>query len=207
VESASLSSLLSLLHDDPEQAGIAYRQLHQRLERFFHLNNTEDPTRLADAAMDRLAKRAAEADSATNTDKDRKITSPYSFALGIARHLLQEDARRRFRQDEAEREWSNASSAPDLNEQQRHEALEDCLSRVPLERRQLLESYYGWKDNRKAEHHRHVAERLGLNLNALRNRVLRARTELETCMERKLNDVSPSPDTYRGRPKFKGTHD
>jgi DNA-directed RNA polymerase specialized sigma24 family protein len=196
-----------LLHDDPEQAGVAYRQLHQRLERFFHLNNTEDPAHLADVAMDRLAKRAAEADGATNIDEDRKIASPFSFALGIARHLLQEDARQRLRQDEAEREWLSVSAGSELYEEQQHGALEDCLSRLPLERRQLLESYYGWNGNQKIEHHRRIAERVGLNLNALRNRVFRTRAELATCMKRRLNDVSPSPDTYKGRLKLKGTHD
>jgi DNA-directed RNA polymerase specialized sigma24 family protein len=187
VKSTSLASLLDLLHQDPPQAAIAYHQLHARLARFFSINHTDDPVHLADIAMDRLALRSE--------NPDTTINSPISFALGIARHLLQENTRHRLRDEEASKTWTTITPLADPHQEERRVALDLCLSKLTPERRQLIESYYAWNSKEKVEHHRRIAEHLGLNLNALRNRVLRIRAQVETCLRQRLSDVSPQSDT------------
>lgn len=184
---SSLASLLNLLHQDPHQAAIAYHQLHTRLTRFFSINHTDDPVHLADIAMDRLALRTE------NTDT--KIDAPVSFALGIARHLLQEDTRHRLRDEDASKTWAAIIPLADPQQEVRLAALDQCLSKLTPERRQLIESYYDWNSKEKIEHHRRISEQLGLNLNALRNRVLRIRAQVETCLRQKSSDVPPQSDT------------
>jgi DNA-directed RNA polymerase specialized sigma24 family protein len=53
---------------------------------------------------------------------------------------------------------------------------------MPPERRTLLESYYVYSGSEKAKMHKQLAEELGLSINALRNRALRARQELESSL-------------------------
>src|ERR1700679_3022312 len=99
MQSELLEVLLGILGEGTEDAAVAYQNLHRRLVRFFKLNNGSDPESLADEAMDRLARTAADRSPGS-------IAPPLAFALGIARHLLQEDTRRQVRQTEAAQDWS-----------------------------------------------------------------------------------------------------
>jgi DNA-directed RNA polymerase specialized sigma24 family protein len=62
------------------------------------------------------------------------------------------------------------------------------------EQRDLLLAYYRSTGRAKIEHHRELAAGLGLTVNALRNRLMRARMELDTCV-RPRRDVSGSRNT------------
>jgi DNA-directed RNA polymerase specialized sigma24 family protein len=175
-------ALLDLLGDGPEEAGTAYRSLHRRLTRFFRLNSRSDPESLSDEVMNRLAKNAANDPTA--------IASPGAFALGIARHLLQEDFRLQIRETEMARHWNVVMAAVDTDKEPILQAMEACLARLPEHKRELLRTYYEWTGKRKIDHHRQIADRLGLTINALRHRLMRARRELDTCVHRRLRDVS-----------------
>jgi DNA-directed RNA polymerase specialized sigma24 family protein len=160
--------------------------------RLFTLNRVVDPQALADEAMDRLARRVAEAPGI--------IESPSAFVLGIARHLLQEDERRRIREREAANEWASqitAQSGATEELEELMEIVEECLSGMKLEQQELLRGYYGEIGRGKIEHHRQLAAQQGLTLNALRNRLMRARRELDECVRRRLRDVSDDGSTKR----------
>ena len=176
----AFGKLLDLLNPDEETAAIEYRKLHQRLSRFFEWNSVEDPDALADKAIDRLCRRVGE-DNAVEP-----VRNPSSFALGIARLLLQEETRRQQRQTEAERYWEirDPVSSPEVEEMDK--ALQHCLAKLPPERRALIEKYYANGETKKARLHQELADNLGLTINALRNRALRARQDLEACMRRFL---------------------
>jgi DNA-directed RNA polymerase specialized sigma24 family protein len=179
--------LLNLLHPDEAQAAVEYQNLHQRLARFFDWNNVQDPMALADEALDRLAKRAAEPDS------NEGVHNVSAFALGIARHLLQEEARRQLKMAEISRHWRAMESA--RTQEPETEALEDalqqCLGKMQPERRRLIQAYYSYSSNEKIKMHQQLAEAEGLSLNALRNRALRARQELEACIRKQLGKKIP----------------
>src|SRR5580698_11106276 len=158
-----LEALLGMLGEGTEDAAVAYRDLHQRLVRFFRLRDGSDPESLADEVIDRLARNAVDRTSGN-------ISSPHAFALGIARHLLQEDTRRQIRESEAERDWSHLVAHAHSSNEPLLQAIEACLARMPENKRELLRTYYAWTGQRKIDHHRQIADHLGLTLNALRNR-------------------------------------
>jgi DNA-directed RNA polymerase specialized sigma24 family protein len=188
VDSHHFDALLHALDADTAPAGLAYRQLHQRLIRFFRLNNASDPEALADEALDRLGRRIG-------TLQAGDIGSPQAFALGIGRHLLQEDMRRQRRESEAAAEWAALTLANDGHHEGLLHALDHCMERMREDQRQLLRSYYQWTGRQKIEHHRQLAEELGLTMNAMRNRLMRARAELDKCIHKRCSDVFKRKDT------------
>jgi DNA-directed RNA polymerase specialized sigma24 family protein len=187
MQEGSLGALLNLLGDGPEPSGTAYGNLHRRLTRYFRINACSDPEQLADEVLNRLARIAV--NDATS------IASPTAFALGIARHVLQEDIRAQLRELEVRRTWeaSRRRAAPD--EETVLKAIDECLERMPVAKRVLLRSYYESTGRRKIEHHRQLAERLGITINTLRNRLMRARRDLDACVRNRLSDVSPKNHT------------
>lgn len=201
MESSALQALLTLLHPDPVEAADAYRRLQLRLVRFFNLTAASDPQHLADETLGRLARRAVEMMTVVPTDQandspfteDEQPISHSSAALvfSTARQVLQEDLSRSQPNDKQVREWlARTTNAPDTNHEVRQANLQSCLSHFSPERRRLLEKYYGWSPSHKAEHHLQLAQSLGLSLDALRNRVLRSRLQLESCIRRKRADSS-----------------
>jgi RNA polymerase sigma factor (sigma-70 family) len=184
----SLGALLNLLGNDPEKAGAAYRGLHQRLIRFFRLHGRPDPEALADEVMNRLARIAA---SATPD-----IGSAEAFAVGIARNIVQEDIRRQIREEQTSYEWETSRRSSEPDEESALLALKACLSSFPTPKQQLLRSYYTWTGTQKILHHQHLASELGLTVNALRNRLMRAKKELETCVRQRLRDTLPPKHTH-----------
>jgi DNA-directed RNA polymerase specialized sigma24 family protein len=192
MNAASLEALLAALGRDTEDATAAYRMLHARLVRFFDLQNITDPEALADQAMDRLA--ASLLARGTET-----IASPAAFVLGIARHLLQEERRHVAREGEVAYEWARGQIEDSATKETELQRLERCLEQMPKDRRELLRSYYAWSGRAKIEHHRRMAAEHGLSVNALRNRMLRARAELLACLKQQ-RDVSAGSDTlYKAR--------
>jgi DNA-directed RNA polymerase specialized sigma24 family protein len=187
VRKEMLKELLNLLHPDEAKAAVEYQNLHQRLARFFDWNNAQDPEALADEALDRLGKRVAE------PGVDEGVRNVSAFALGIARHLLQEEARRQLKMTEISRHWRAMELA--RTREPESEALEDalqhCLGRLRPERRRLIEAYYSYSGNEKIKMHQKLADAEGLSLNALRNRALRTRQELEACIRKQLGTNLP----------------
>jgi DNA-directed RNA polymerase specialized sigma24 family protein len=187
VQKETLKVLLNLLHPEEAQAAVEYHNLHQRLTRFFDWNNVQDPTALADEAIDRLAKRAAE--SGINDG----VHNVSAFALGVARHLLQEEARRQQKLAEISRHWQamESSRVEEPESEAMDNALRHCLEKMRPERRRLIEAYYSYEHNEKIRTHQQLAEAEGLSLNALRNRALRARQDLEACVRKQLGRKIP----------------
>jgi DNA-directed RNA polymerase specialized sigma24 family protein len=182
LQEETLKKVLNMLGSSEEEASVAYSRLHQRLSRFFEWNGVLDPTALADEAIDRLGNRGME------ETPGEPILNPFAFALGIARLLLQEEARRQQRKMEAIRylETQGRDSASQAEAMDR--ALQHCLATLQPEKRKLLERYYVYTGREKVKSHQRLAEELGLTINALRNRALRARQELEACMRKFLKE-------------------
>ena len=191
-----LNALLERLAIDSDVAG-AYEQLRLRLLTYFRLRFPVEAEALADEAIDRLARRLEEG---------TQVENPASYALGIARFLVMETAARQRKEGHAAREAMQdlAIQMPDAEFDSALPALRACLGCLDPEAAGLILEYYAVDGGAaRIERRQQIAERLGMTLNALRNRALRTRMALEKCVSARLNaesgnsggDIPPKTDT------------
>jgi DNA-directed RNA polymerase specialized sigma24 family protein len=183
----ALEDLLRAFHADREQASHHYQALRERLIRFFQWNRTEMPEELADEVLDRLARRL-------NLSSEQ-IQDPVRYAVGIARLLLQEQRRKNLRREKALAELQQSSLDADRREQERilqqerAELLQQCLQSIPEQSRELIFRYYDVDE--AADYRQQMARAYGISINALRNRALRIRMDLERQLARRLQKIDP----------------
>ena len=175
---AGLAGLLARLDPDPERAATAYEVLRRTLVKFFDWRGAWVPEEGADETLDRLARKLAAGD---------QVGDVRSFAHGIARRVLLEQARRPeariARADETELDGLAALDASaEADDEPVPACLERCLAELPRESRELILQYYVAEGRAKIENRRRVAEDLGLSDNALRSRAQRVRDRLERCI-------------------------
>lgn len=182
----AMDCLLSRLHPNPESAGLAYQELRNKLVIFFEGRLCPFPEELADETLDRVARRLVEGVS---------VADLHRYALGIARNVLQESYRQPARatlsiddlltecdlkrSSEAERTSEDA-----VEEEQRLDCMRRCLDELPAGQRDLLIEYYQDEKRARINHHREMAERLGMTPNALYLQVHRLREKLASCFEK-----------------------
>jgi hypothetical protein len=158
----ALDALLGAFAEDRNLAGRMYEELRRRLMNLFAWERCEAPDQLADETLNRLAKKVADGTEIPALDR---------YAFGIARFVLQEEARKREHRAAAIFELK----APARQEWTLLEMLEKCLKVLPGASRQLIERYYS--ENRDT-----LAREQGISINALRNRALRIRQQLVDCV-------------------------
>jgi DNA-directed RNA polymerase specialized sigma24 family protein len=134
---------------------------------------------LADETLDRVARRAAEGES---------IERPVSYIFGVARRVLLERKSSTLLLPLSE---ENAPAPPPAQDEKQLTNLDSCLNELPPESRALLLEYYSADASARIRVRQNMADRLGLSLNALRNRCLRLRQSLEECMRRQLEERKP----------------
>lgn len=185
----SLDSLLSALHPDRKQASLAYEALRERLIRFFEWNHADTPQELADETLDRLARRLSA--------YEHEILNPAKFAAGIARLLLKEHFREKGRREAALA--TMAESYPGLarmetesaRQDERMAALEQCLRAIPEASRNLIERYFSAESRAHVQQRQRLAEEHGISTNALRNRVMRIKMELQKSFSLLISGKTP----------------
>jgi DNA-directed RNA polymerase specialized sigma24 family protein len=191
----SFDCLLLALDPDRRVASEEYERLRGRLVRFFEWQGAMEPDLLADTSLDRLAMKLY---------RGEQILDLRNYLHGIARMVLRESRNQRRREEtlleNASRGLSEAVPAP---EEELYEALEQCLAELPADQRALMLRYYSAVSHSEQVALRlHMAEEIGISPNALRNRMLRLRTELERSTLRKLSrrkivgDKRPPSLTY-----------
>ncbi|HEY6986138.1 MAG TPA: hypothetical protein VH375_08650 [Rhodanobacteraceae bacterium] len=169
-------ALLRRLAADGSEA-VAYESLRRRLIQFFRLHDSSAADDLADTALDRLARRIHEG---------TEVVSVPSYTLGIARMVLHEARARAARQHLAEADPTFVPEREDAEETASAEtvlaALRACLDAAGDTARQLILTYYGDGAAGRIATRQKLAAECGISLNALRNRALRLRESLETCV-------------------------
>ena len=175
----ALDALLAALDANGDRASEKYTALHDRLVRFFQWHNVDEADALADEVLDRLARRIADQPGSS----DEAVKDPARFASGIARLLLHEHWRQRQRQDRAMREMQRLEWHADGEMKEQTErmasALDRCLQHLNPAQRELIEKYYGTEGQNQIEARKQLAEQFKISLNALRNRAMRIRADLE----------------------------
>jgi DNA-directed RNA polymerase specialized sigma24 family protein len=201
----ALAALLQRLGADGEPGGEVYERLRLRLVAFLRLHVRAEAESLADVALDRLARRVQEG---------TVIDSVPSYVLGIARLLVREEQARRARERRALEGLGHetnlvaqgaADDAPDgvafatpagsdgpvdaadsVVDAVALAALQACLEGLDDAARRFVLEYYLADGPARIPARQRLAAALGLSLNAVRNRALRLRARLESCVAAQL---------------------
>lgn len=172
----TLAKLLASLAPDPEQAGARYEVVRLTLVKFFDWQGAALAEDLADETLNRVARKL---------DEGETLRDVPTFCHGVARLVLLE-YRRNFVQRQVDIEEITPVAAPTATDEpdERRACLDNCLSELPVESRQLILRYYRDDRQQKIDARAALAAQLGIPLNALRSRAQRIRDRLEQCVKR-----------------------
>lgn len=176
----AFEQLLVALHPDRERAGEQYSELHRQLVRFFEWQCGYRPDEQADRVLDLVIRKIAEGENIANLQV---------YAFGVARLLLREGRKLAAREQAAHEQLlsqiqhAEAVDPLEIGDAQGQQAgFERCLSSLSKENREIIIAYYTGEGASKIEARRRLAATLGTDLNALRVRAHRIRTQLVRCM-------------------------
>lgn len=159
-------------------AGPAYSRLHLRLVSYFRIRFPAEAEALADETIDRLARRLQEGISVENLA---------AYALGIARFIVLETNARQRKEREAAREIIVRMEPGPEEPDAMLPLLHSCLGSFDADSVRLIMAYYAVDSGvGRIEQRRRLARRLGMSLNALRNRALRIRVALEKSVRAQM---------------------
>lgn len=183
LEAEAFENLLTRLSDDTHEAGRRYERLRERLILFFTRRLANSPEDLADQVIDRLSRRLQDGE---------RIASVEAYALGIARHVVQEHRLVAARDVSPEGSLLENISGPDHTyseepaEQDRLlDAMEKCLARLQRGDAELLSMYYLNEGGSKIEARRRLAEERNVTQAALRKKVYQICCTLRECIRRR----------------------
>jgi len=170
---AAFRQFLSWLDGGTESNGERYLEMRRRLEDYFWRKRCEFPDRLADEVLNRVARRLEEEGGIPDP--------PARYCYIVARFVFLESLR------SAERlrtELPADVPRPDLSGSvdDRLECLEECLTGLPPNDRDLIVHYYPDDQRSRLEQRRELAARLSLTANALAIKACRIRARLERCV-------------------------
>jgi DNA-directed RNA polymerase specialized sigma24 family protein len=175
-----LERLLASLDADRERAGEAYERIRRKLIQFFEWRGAETPEDLADQTMDRVSAKIVGGETIRSND-------PSLYFYGVARNILKEHWTAQKRELAALRGIRASPSGPPPSEladlARRLLCLERCLTKLPLNTRDLMIRYYQGQKESKIENRKQIAGELGVAMAALRNRTQRLRAKLESCVD------------------------
>jgi DNA-directed RNA polymerase specialized sigma24 family protein len=171
----ALNALLALLDSDRDRAGEKYEEIRLRLTKYFEWEGCAFVEEHADETINRVA---------CAIQQGKEIRDLRAYFFGVARLIHFESLRD---QEKQRRVIAQLSTAPAVvAEANPSEAALDCLERcletLPSEGRDLITEYYQGDQITKIRNRRKLAQALGLASNALRNRALRLRSKLESCV-------------------------
>ena len=171
----ALDDLLRLLHPEPSEAAEQYLRLHDKLVSYFEFERLAHPEELADDVLDRLARRLGQGE---------EVVRPGAYALGIARLVALETRQKEIKADGRMREFVRISGGNPSANEPALACLDGCLGKLPAESTALILAYYAGDHNARIENRRRLAMQFRIDAAALRNRALRLRSNLDTCIRR-----------------------
>jgi RNA polymerase sigma factor (sigma-70 family) len=176
-----LDALLALLDGDRDRAAQQYLSLRRRLVRYFGWRGTHIPEDLADETLDRVCRRASQAERPFSGD-------PGLYVFGVARNVLREYWRQRGRESGPDAPAGHADAGhqedhdQDLQAEHRAACLEACLQKLAPAARELILRYYREEKQARIADHGEMARALGIGVPTLRLRLHRIRGRLEPCV-------------------------
>jgi DNA-directed RNA polymerase specialized sigma24 family protein len=190
LSSAAFEQLLAALDVDRERAGVQYRQLHLQLVKFFEWQASGQADQQADEVIDRLTRRIARGEHVENLQ---------AYAHGVARLVLLESRKQMEREKQIQTQllWFaesriDRSTEPGADSDeglQQEQCFDNCLAALTDKNRSIILGYYAGERKSKIEGRRHLAATLGTDLNALRVRAYRIRSQLEGCVAHCVENI------------------
>jgi RNA polymerase sigma factor (sigma-70 family) len=169
--------LLSALGEERDAAGEKYLLIRRNLVRFFEGRGFYESETHTDEVLNRVAKKLTEGE----------IENVSQYVYGVARLLILELYKERAKANRIANELPTESfPQAELDEKeetdQKLRCLNQCLTELPSENRQIIVQYYQGEKREKIENRQRLAENLGIPQNALRSRAVRLREKLEDCI-------------------------
>jgi DNA-directed RNA polymerase specialized sigma24 family protein len=165
---------LACIDADRERAGQKYETLRCKLVKFFEWRACAvAAVDLTDETLNRVACRISQGEIV------RDISN---YAYGVARMIYLEKMKELKREEAARENVPTETDPEDPRATERLECFENCLQKLSDENRKLIVAYYQEQRRAKIKLRKELAERLGIQLNALRIRAHRIRTKLEDCV-------------------------
>jgi len=182
VTEKSFVQFLALLDRDPERAGVKYEELRHVLTRFFEWRGAPYPDEHVDETFDRVAKRV---------ENGVVIANIGGYCYEVARLVWLETLKAPERRHvplapDAPLAVAESPIEGELERDRRMKCLQRCLSELAEDSRLLILEYYGDRGRGRIDHRRELADRLGVQRDALANRAQRVRNKLELCVARCL---------------------
>jgi DNA-directed RNA polymerase specialized sigma24 family protein len=174
--SRALDQLLAIFSSDREEAGKQYEITRLKLLRFFEHRPVHAPERLVDETLDRVMRRI---------DEGETITNIMGYVFKVASYVFLEAIREQEQMRVAASALPTVTSTHHWDEEEESPRLlcfDRCLDGLPVETRELILAYYSEEGQTKIRLRRHIAEELGIRLNALRIRAHKIRIKLEDCV-------------------------
>jgi DNA-directed RNA polymerase specialized sigma24 family protein len=181
-----LDRLLQWLDSNPEQAALKYEKTRIRLITFFAAGNCGcEAERLADEAFDRVSEKLKAGQVSESHDRDKTF-----YFLGFARNIRHE-----YHRQPKPAELTTPVVAANGNHnhddtEQEFECLDECMDELTKENRWAIIEYYYYEKSAKIEHRKKIANKLGIDVKALRLRIYRIREQLKPCIDSCLDRVS-----------------
>lgn len=175
----AFAKLLACLDPDSEKAGGKYEAIRQTLVKFFDWRGAYFPEDCADETLNRVTRKI---------DEGETIQDVATYCYGVARLVFLETLKSPdSKRTDFEELPPLAAAEPVVEDSDaRQECFNRCLRELSAESQQVLLQYYQDEKRSKINNRLSLAERLGIPLNALRNRVQRLRDKLEQCIHRCL---------------------
>jgi RNA polymerase sigma factor (sigma-70 family) len=162
---------LAWLDSDREAAGRKYEIIRSRLIRIFVSQGFSDAEDLADLTINRVIDRLPDI-------RETYVGERARYFHGVARNIIREAGRRK----EIATDRIPESFTQSTNTSDKYECLLECLKLISAEKRELILDYHLYEGRDKIEHHRSMAEALGITEGALRTRAHHIRVTLEKCV-------------------------
>lgn len=181
----SFDALLLWFSPDREDAGAKYEEIRNGLIRFFNFKGCSEAESLADETINRVARKF----STFDTSNDNKhITYFYGFASKIYLEYRHRTEKRKVEFEQNIHSQGEEIEAFDEVTENRHQCLEECLSKLSPEDQYLMIQYFSKEKQEKLEHRRKLAEEMNLSKTNLHVRVFRIKAVLKDCIGKCLEE-------------------
>jgi RNA polymerase sigma factor (sigma-70 family) len=165
----AFEQLLRWLDADRERAGEKYERIRFKLIKIFQSRGCSISEELADETINRVARKVQDVKQTYEGD-------PALYFYGVANNIYREYVRRKPLT--AVIETPQAARDDEL----KYECLEQCLQRLTAKNRGLIMAYYFEEKQARIEYRKELAERMGMEPNALWVRMHRLREKLRVCL-------------------------
>jgi RNA polymerase sigma factor (sigma-70 family) len=167
--------LLSWLDRNRENAGQKYEKIRRRLIRIFHGRGCFEAEELADETINRVTRKLPQVAA-------DYVGEPTHYFYAVANKIHLEWLRKQKKINALP--LAETPDHAETESEAEYECLEICLKALPDKQRGLIVEYYRDEKSAKIENRRQIAEKLGINVNALQVKAFRIRAHLKECLQK-----------------------